>query len=761
MNRWRAASVLPILFSIFSFASSSSAKSVIPLQAVEFRGVDAQVVSNEEGLVRVTIQLHANIAAEANLAVEYPEAIKLATTEPREQTILLSSGESTARTFDLVVQDRKPSRVFFRIEAANPPTGFLPSAQRFVTMYFRDGHTYVSCSDEASTGQAIEVHPLQGPLEGQVGEKIFHTVSISGVFQFPAGDGVAESYGVYGAGCRLWFYNPSTEMWWHPVLGNIQHTHFDFIGEDGSFSFDFSFDANLGNYNQIWIQVSCVNDATVMPAPDDGYMVWHDGGYTPYLGDNDAIIIENIDVNSPDLVYNVANTFMRQDYSSLLRNLMMSREFVEEVYNGSLTFSLPHVYSRVANQDPGIGGMFISCGGLFDGDPPRIEIDPDAQTLPWVIDHEYGHFDHYCSWGQDCSAIWENDDPYSSIMKEGWAIFYNAAARGYAERTYGDEHLWDASWTDQTEPTPFRDPRYSGIGYQTVGHADYCAYGCYLASIFDGYEDSGFEAAPYLDGDNDDISGHHRRVFETLRTMDKGPTSLQPDLFHAKFKDGLPADVQLSADQILNFMFADLEDVPTDADMRPAQVYQLEATVPHSGRVELQWQSQEYYPQSYSNTADGYRVYREDGGWTQIADLPWGSSGYVFEDANVGGLYKVTSYSAIAGEACLPEETSISVSAVPGSDLQAYRISGVYPNPFNPTTKIGFSLAQAAPVRIEVFSVDGRLVRTLFSGQKDSGDHEVFWDGRNDSGNEVASGQYFCQLTSGGMRDARKLMLVK
>lgn len=566
---------------------------------------------------------------------------------------------------------------------------------------------------------------------------------------------MAETYGVYGAGCRLWFYNPSTQSWWHPVLGNIQHTHFDFIGEDGSFSFDFSFEANLGGYNdEVWIQVSCVNDATAMPAPDDGYLVWHDGGYTPYLGDGDAIIV-TVDTNDPAIEFNYNKTDMRQDYSSLLRNLMLSREFVEEIYGGSMPFSLPHISSRVANQDQGVGGVFKSCDGLFDGEPPRIEIDPEAQTWPWVIDHEYGHFTHYCVWGQDCSNLWENNDPYGKIMREGWAIFYGAAARGYAERTYGDEHLWDASWTDQTERPPFRDPRYDGIGYRSAGHPDYCAYGCYLASIFDGYEDTGFEAAPYLDGDNDDVSGHSLRVFETLRTMTKGPVSQQPDLFHAKFKEGLPSDVQLSADQILNFMFADLYDVPTDAAMRPAQAYQLSAGVVHSGRVELHWDLHAYSPAVYRNVADGFRVYKEDEGWSLIADLPWYyARDYVHEDNNVGGLYKVTAYSNISGEACLPEQASISLTAVPGSELQAYRIRSVAPNPFNPTTTIAFSLEQATSVKIEVFSVDGRMIRTLFSGQKSSGDHEVFWDGKNDSGAEVASGQYFCQMTAGGMRDA-------
>lgn len=70
-----------------------------------------------------------------------------------------------------------------------------------------------------------------------------------------------------------------------------------------------------------------------------------------------------------------------------------------------------------------------------------------------------------------------------------------------------------------------------------------------------------------------------------------------------------------------------------------------------------------------------------------------------------------------------------------------------YPNPFNPSTTIGFSLARAGQVRLEVFSAAGRLLRTLVQRQLGVGDHEVVWQGNDLTGAPVASGTYYYRLS--------------
>jgi len=75
-----------------------------------------------------------------------------------------------------------------------------------------------------------------------------------------------------------------------------------------------------------------------------------------------------------------------------------------------------------------------------------------------------------------------------------------------------------------------------------------------------------------------------------------------------------------------------------------------------------------------------------------------------------------------------------------------------YPNPFNPLTHIRFDLDREQPVRLSVFSVEGKLITTLFAGQLPAGRHEVQWDGRNDDGHRMASGMYFYRLETGSER---------
>jgi len=88
-------------------------------------------------------------------------------------------------------------------------------------------------------------------------------------------------------------------------------------------------------------------------------------------------------------------------------------------------------------------------------------------------------------------------------------------------------------------------------------------------------------------------------------------------------------------------------------------------------------------------------------------------------------------------------------------------IAGIYPNPFNPTTTIDFSLTRSGPVRVEIFAIDGKLVRTLLSDDRQAGEHQVRWDGMADTGSRVPSGAYFCRVLGGGDADTRPLLLLK
>jgi hypothetical protein len=83
------------------------------------------------------------------------------------------------------------------------------------------------------------------------------------------------------------------------------------------------------------------------------------------------------------------------------------------------------------------------------------------------------------------------------------------------------------------------------------------------------------------------------------------------------------------------------------------------------------------------------------------------------------------------------------------------------PNPFNPTTAIGYTVAAAGFAEIAVYDVRGKLVRTLLSGRVVAGYDEVVWDGRDDSGNRVASGVYLYQLRAGNVVETKKMVMLK
>jgi hypothetical protein len=85
-----------------------------------------------------------------------------------------------------------------------------------------------------------------------------------------------------------------------------------------------------------------------------------------------------------------------------------------------------------------------------------------------------------------------------------------------------------------------------------------------------------------------------------------------------------------------------------------------------------------------------------------------------------------------------------------------------FPNPFNPTTTIGFTIPSRTAVTIKVYNVAGRLVTTLFDGVPErAGYSEVRWDGRADAGGPAASGVYFCRMSADGRTFTRKMVLVR
>ena len=83
-----------------------------------------------------------------------------------------------------------------------------------------------------------------------------------------------------------------------------------------------------------------------------------------------------------------------------------------------------------------------------------------------------------------------------------------------------------------------------------------------------------------------------------------------------------------------------------------------------------------------------------------------------------------------------------------------------YPNPFNPSTIIPYQLPSAGHVRLDVFNVLGQRLATLVDAERSVGVHTAQWDGTDAAGRAVGTGVYIYRLSSGGMTESRRMVLV-
>ncbi len=84
-----------------------------------------------------------------------------------------------------------------------------------------------------------------------------------------------------------------------------------------------------------------------------------------------------------------------------------------------------------------------------------------------------------------------------------------------------------------------------------------------------------------------------------------------------------------------------------------------------------------------------------------------------------------------------------------------------YPNPFNPATTIRFDLPEVSKTRLDIFNILGQRVATLINNKLEAGYHSVLWNGRDNFGNNVASGLYFYKIQSGKFIKSRKMILLR
>jgi hypothetical protein len=140
----------------------------------------------------------------------------------------------------------------------------------------------------------------------------------------------------------------------------------------------------------------------------------------------------------------------------------------------------------------------------------------------------------------------------------------------------------------------------------------------------------------------------------------------------------------------------------------------------------------------------------------------------LYAEANMIGFTDNTAEAGIVYRYRLEAEGNPALSETTGEimmPVESVRLYQNHPNPFNPSTAIPFTvpggIGSRSAVHLAVYDVKGALVKTLVSGALPGGRHEARWDGRNQRGDEVASGIYFARLQAAGTQAARKLILLR
>jgi hypothetical protein len=136
------------------------------------------------------------------------------------------------------------------------------------------------------------------------------------------------------------------------------------------------------------------------------------------------------------------------------------------------------------------------------------------------------------------------------------------------------------------------------------------------------------------------------------------------------------------------------------------------------------------------------RMYINDQGFTMGQEPEWT---FIPTPGTYNGMIKVTNY------------------PVTNTDLVQSPISGlkIFPNPFNPSATIAFSMPKTQDVKVDIYNIKGQKVCNLQSGLMAKGEHKLVWNGKDKQGRSVSSGIYFAKVSSGVYQQNVKMVLMK
>ena len=176
--------------------------------------------------------------------------------------------------------------------------------------------------------------------------------------------------------------------------------------------------------------------------------------------------------------------------------------------------------------------------------------------------------------------------------------------------------------------------------------------------------------------------------------------------------------------------------------------------------VDLQWTT------ASEANADHWEIERcvnGQGEFELIAQIPAQNSatGATYSFADRIGLsgttydYRLADVDANGVRTVHPGTVTVLYGSHPAS-VTEYSLADAYPNPFNPTTTISFTVPEAAAVQLRIYDLTGRAVAELMNGVVQAGEHSIEWNAEN-----MPSGTYFYSLTAANFTATKKLLLLK
>ena len=235
-----------------------------------------------------------------------------------------------------------------------------------------------------------------------------------------------------------------------------------------------------------------------------------------------------------------------------------------------------------------------------------------------------------------------------------------------------------------------------------------------------------------------------------------------PDLTFSK--DGwfpqMIGGVNITANSFTNGQNATLEMCPIPTD--------LEASEGLNDHVHVTWTEVNHPDLS------GYDIYRgrwQNGIYSKLNDMP--VSGGSYDDYTTEGdniywyyvkaVYEGAGYEAISLSSDRDYGSNADVTGIDEQNSlpQDFSLSQNYPNPFNANTVINYALPVSGQVSLDIFNILGQKVNSLFDGYQQAGYRSLIWNGRDASGNSVASGIYFYRLTTPETQITKRMLMLK